>query len=123
MNNQLWYIFIEETYANKDLNKHKSSFKIETLDNILNYNLSMPLRCLNVNAPLMITMNHETKISKNMLFNLQLDLFKRTLPDFKFKSLNKQLSNLKMLPDICGNININSYMIHIHYLLKVMIIF
>ena len=88
---------MKKTYANKDLNKHVSSFKIETLDNILNYNLSMPLRCLNVNAPLMITMNHETKDNlKNMLFNLQLNLFKNTLSDFKFKSLNKQLSNLSV---------------------------
>ena len=95
MNNQLWYLFIEETYANKDLNKHVSSFKLETLNEILNYNLSMPLRCLNVNLPLIITINSITKDDiKNMLFNLQLNLFKNTFSDFKFKSLNKQLSNL-----------------------------
>ena len=59
MKNQLWYLFIEET-ANTDLNKHVSSLEIETLDEILSYNLSMPLRCLNVNIHI-ISINSKQK--------------------------------------------------------------
>ena len=94
IDNDLWELFLYEINVSENMIEYTSLFNLKTLYNILNYNLSMPLRCLNTCLP-NIKPSYKKKI-KNILFNLQLSLYEDKFVDFKFKSLHTQLKHLSM---------------------------
>ena len=99
INNNLWDLFIDEIYGNQKLKNNIPLYPLTNLYQILCYNLSMPLRSLNVNIPKFnkhMTDKLDQNRSKKFLFELQDSLFKGKFVDFKFKSINKQLSHLSL---------------------------
>lgn len=99
INNNIWEVFIDEIYGNEKLIDNIQLYPLENLHKILCYNLSMPLRSLNVNIP-EFNKNMTNKLDrdriKKFLFELQNSMFKGNYVDFKFKSIDKQLSHLSL---------------------------
>ena len=71
-------------------------YDLYLLDEILNYHLSMPLRSLNVNIPILKYTDVKLKDIKKLLYNIQYNLFTDNFVKFKFKSIKKHLSLLSV---------------------------
>tara|TARA_Y100001970_G_C14246533_1_gene868668 strand:+ start:1431 stop:2678 length:1248 start_codon:yes stop_codon:yes gene_type:complete len=99
LENQLWTLFIDETYGSEKLLKNINEYTMNTLSNILDYNLCMPLRAININIPKYNKSNTQKlngKDVKKLVNKINKSLFMDDFVDFKFKSIDKQLSHLSV---------------------------
>tara|TARA_B100000963_G_C22639497_1_gene679574 strand:- start:6137 stop:7366 length:1230 start_codon:yes stop_codon:yes gene_type:complete len=94
---KLIHYFIDETYANIKLLDDIDKITMENFKCILSYNLCMPLRAINSYIPetnLYKTEELNLKDIKTLTFNINKSVLHDTFSDFKFKSMDKQLSHL-----------------------------